>query len=85
LFLARDPDDDVLSIEEVRVAGGRIRLRADAGEGIRGWEVERMMFVVVFSGIGGVDCSAITVCCMKDTGTAGRDSDAFGVVIVLSG
>jgi hypothetical protein len=36
LFLARDPEDEVLSIEEVRVAGGRIKLRADEGEGING-------------------------------------------------
>jgi hypothetical protein len=36
LFLAKDPEDEVLRIEEVRVAGGRIRLRADAGEGIKG-------------------------------------------------
>jgi hypothetical protein len=44
-----------------------------------------MMFVVVFNGIGGFGFSAITVCVMKDTGTAGRDIDALGVVIVLSG
>ena len=43
------------------------------------------MFVVVFNGIGGLGFSATTVWDMKDTGTAGRDSDALGVVIVLSG
>jgi hypothetical protein len=41
-----------------------------------------MMFVVVFNGISGVGFSAWD---MKDAGTAGRDSDALGVVIVLSG
>jgi len=29
LFLAKDPEDEVLRIEDVRVAGGRMRLRAD--------------------------------------------------------
>jgi hypothetical protein len=36
LFLAKDPEDEVLRIEDVRIAGGRMRLRADAGEGIKG-------------------------------------------------
>jgi hypothetical protein len=36
LFLAKDPVDEVLRMEGVRVTGGRIRLRADAGEGIKG-------------------------------------------------
>jgi len=85
LFFANDPEDEVLRIEEVRVAGGRIRPRADAGEGIKGCEVERMMLVVVFNGIGGDAFSATAFWVMKDTGTAGRDSDALGVVIVLSG
>lgn len=42
------------------------------------------MLVVVFNGIG-VDFSVTAFWVMKDTGTAGRDSDALGVVIVLSG
>jgi hypothetical protein len=41
-----------------------------------------MMFVDVFKGTGGIGFS---VWDMKDIGTAGRDSDALGVVIVLSG
>lgn len=46
-----------------------------------------MIFVVVFSGMSGVfpDFSARAVWDMKDAGTAGRDIDALGVVIVLSG
>jgi hypothetical protein len=44
-----------------------------------------MMLVVVFNGIGGVGFSARAFWVMKDTGTAGRDIDALGVVIVLSG
>ena len=36
LFLVRDPEDDVVKIVAVREAGGRIKLRADTGEGIVG-------------------------------------------------
>lgn len=36
LFLAREPEDDVVKVVAVREAGGRIKLRADAGEGIVG-------------------------------------------------
>lgn len=46
-----------------------------------------MRFVVVFSGIRdiGLGFSATVVWDLNEIGTAGRDNDALGVVIVLSG
>lgn len=81
-----DPVDDVVAVEVDLAAGGRIKLRGVVvGEDNAGRVFDRKILVVVLSGIDVVDfCGGVSVRDINDAGTAGRDIDAFGVVIVLS-
>ncbi len=80
-----DPVDDVVAVEvDLAAGGGRMRLRGVVvGERSAGRVFERMILVVVLSGIDVFDfCGGVSVRDINDAGTAGRDSGAFEVIVV---